>query len=79
MLGGVVFGIATLRARVLPHRPAGLLALVALLTPVAALLPHATERLAAVPMGLAVAWLSYALWSERRQELTEPAPMEVGR
>lgn len=67
VLGGAVFGIATLRARVLPRWPAGILTLVALLAPVAALLPHATERLAAVPMGLAMAWLGYSLWSEQRE------------
>jgi hypothetical protein len=33
MLGGLVFGIATFRARVLPRWPAGLLAIVAVLTP----------------------------------------------
>ena len=67
MLGGLVFGIATFRARVLPRWPAALLAVVAVLTPAAALLPHATQRLAAgMPMGIAMAWLGYALWSERR-------------
>ncbi len=72
MLGGLVFGIATFRARVLPRWPAGLLAVVAVLTPTAALLPHAIQRLAAVPMGLALAWLGYVLWSERREQATEP-------
>jgi hypothetical protein len=67
MLGGLVFGIATIRARVLPRWPAALLAAVAVLTPAAALLPHAIQRLAAVPMGLAIAWLGFALWSERRE------------
>ena len=66
MLGGLVFGIATLRARVLPRWPSGLLAVAALLTPAAALLPHAIQRLAAIPVALALAWLGYALWSERR-------------
>src|SRR3954451_9691822 len=66
--GGLLFGIATFRACVLPRWPAGLLAVVALLTPLAALLPHATQRLAAVPMGLAVAWLGYSLFSERRRD-----------
>ena len=68
LLGGLVFGIATFRARVLPRWPAGLLAVVAVLTPAAGLLPHAIQRLAAVPMGIAVAWLGYALWSERRAQ-----------
>jgi hypothetical protein len=39
-----------------------------------ALLPHQIERLAAMPMGIALAWLGYALWSERREPASEPAP-----
>ena len=77
MLGGLIFGIATFRARVLPRWPAGLLAVVAVLTPAAALLPHAIQRVAAgMPMGIAVAWLGYALWSERRAPASKPAPCE---
>jgi hypothetical protein len=67
LLGGLVFGIATFRARVLPRWPAGLLAVAALLTPAAALLPHAIQRLAAIPVALAIAWLGYALLTERPQ------------
>jgi hypothetical protein len=52
----------------LPYSPAGLLAVAAALTPAAALLPHDIQRLAAIPVGLALAWLGYALWSERRRE-----------
>ena len=74
MLGGLLFGIATLRARVLPRWPAGLLAVAALLTPAAALLPHAVQRLAAIPVALAIAWLGYALLTERRARASEPAP-----
>jgi hypothetical protein len=68
LLGGLLFGIAIFRARVLPRWPAGLLAITALVTPAAVLLPHAVQRLAAVPMGIALAWLGYALWSERRAQ-----------
>jgi membrane protein implicated in regulation of membrane protease activity len=68
-----VFGIATLRARVLPRWPAALLAVAALLTPAAALLPHAIQRLAAIPVALAIAWLGYALFSERRARASDPA------
>src|SRR5215213_9321076 len=74
MLGGLLFGIATLRAGILPRWPAGLLAVAAVLTPAAALLPHAIQRLAAIPVGLAIAWLGYALWSERRARASDPAP-----
>jgi hypothetical protein len=74
MLGGLLFGIATLRAGILPRWPAGLLAVAAALTPAAALLPHAIQRLAAIPVGLALAWLGYSLWSERRARVSDPAP-----
>ena len=74
VLGGLLFGIATLRAGILPRWPAGLLAVAAVLTPAAALLPHAIQRLAAIPVALAIAWLGYALWSERRARASDPAP-----
>lgn len=74
MLGGLLFGIATFRAGILPRWPAGLLAVSAALTPAAALLPHEIQRLAGMPVGIAIAWLGYALWSERREKATEPLP-----
>jgi len=74
LLGGLLFGIATLRAGILPRWPAGLLAVTAAVTPAAALLPHEIQRLAAVPMGVALAWLGYALWSERREQAAQPVP-----
>jgi hypothetical protein len=74
MLGGLLFGIAIFRAGVLSRWPAGLLAATAALTPLAAFLPHAIQRLAAVPMGLALAWLGYALWSERQEQASESLP-----
>lgn len=72
MLGGLLFGIATFRAGILPRWAGGLLAVTAALTPLAALLPHAIQRLAGMPMGLALAWLGYALWSERREKASQP-------
>jgi len=71
MLGGLLFGVATFRAAILPRWAAGLMASTAVLTPSAALLPHQAQRLAAVPMGLALAGLGYALWSERRTKVAE--------
>lgn len=72
MLGGVLFGLATFRAGVLPRLAAGLLSITALLTPAAALLPHQFQRFAAIPMGLALAWLGLALWFEGRSRVAEP-------
>ncbi len=74
MLGGLLLGIATLRAGILPRWPAGLLAVAAALTPLAALLPHEIQRLAAIPVALALAWLGYTLWSERREQAPDPVP-----
>jgi hypothetical protein len=68
MLGGLLFGIATFRASILPHGAAGLLAAASVLTPAAALLPHQIQRFAAVPVAVALIWLGYALWAERREQ-----------
>ena len=67
LLGGIVFGIATIRAAVLPRWPAVMLAFAAIITPAAALLPHALQRYAAVPMGIAMIWLGWTLWTEHRR------------
>jgi hypothetical protein len=75
LLGLLLFGIAMFRARILPRWAAGLLAFSGPLAIImVALLPHQFERLAAMPMGIALAWLGYALWSERREQASEPLP-----
>jgi hypothetical protein len=74
MLGGVLFGIATFRASILPRGAAVLLAVGAALTPLAALLPHALQRYAAVPVGLAIVWLGYSLVTERREKFPQTVP-----
>jgi hypothetical protein len=66
MLGGLLFGIAIFRAAILPRWAGALLALGTLLAPVAKALPNASQPKIAIPVGLALAWLGYALWSERR-------------
>jgi hypothetical protein len=75
VLGGLLFGIATVRAGVLPRWPAVLLAAAAVSPPLVAwLLPHPLDRMLAVPMGVALAWLGYALWSERGVLAAEIVP-----
>jgi hypothetical protein len=69
IVGGVLFGTATFRARILPRWAAGMLA-VGVMLPV--VLPHDIVRLAAVPVGLALAWLGYALWSGREEKVSKP-------
>jgi len=78
LLGGVLLGIATFRAGVLPRWAGGGLA-VATVAPLALslLLPHEFIRLAAVPIGVALVWLGYVLWSERRETVSESLPRRV--
>ena len=44
------------------------------LAPVAALLPLEQQPKVALPVGIALAWLGYALWSERREYAAERIP-----
>ncbi len=72
-LGGLLFGIAMFRTRILPRWASGLLA-VGIVLPLllSSLVHHPYDRIFAVPVGLALAWLGYALWSERREQASEP-------
>ena len=74
ILGGLLFGIATFRAGILPRWAGGLLAVAAAVTPAAILTGHPLDRIFAVPVGIALAWLGYALWSERRAPAADPVP-----
>lgn len=72
MLGGLLFGLATVRAKILPRWSGILLAVSATLTPLAAFLPHQYQRYAAVPVGIALAWMGFALLMERRSNAASP-------
>lgn len=77
-LGGLALGLSSWRAGVLP-RGAGALMVVAALSPLAALLPHDMQRVAAVPMGLSLIWFGVALWSDARARGgAEPATLQPG-
>src|ERR1044071_6638297 len=78
IFGPLLFGIATFRARVLPRWAGALLVLAAVLIPVVgALVPPAFQPKVMIPVGLAVAWLGYALFSERRAPASEPVPVSA--
>src|SRR5436309_934425 len=74
ILGPLLFGVATLRAGNLSRWAAGVFGFGAVWSVAFALLPAALEPLAAVPMGSGLAWLGYALWSERRQPVSQRVP-----
>ena len=72
ILGPLLFGIATFRAHVLPRWAGALLALVAVLVPVGGMVPPEYQaKFIMIPLGLAVAWLGYALFLERRVQASE--------
>jgi hypothetical protein len=75
MLGPLLFGIATLRAGILSGWAAGLFGFGAVSSLAFALLPPTLEPLATIPVGIGLAWLGYALLSERRQNASVPVPV----
>lgn len=76
ILGPLLFGIATFRARVLPRWAGALLILGTVLIPVGAVVPPAMQPKIMLPVGLAMAWLGYALFFERRAPALASAPCE---
>ncbi len=74
LVGGLVFGIAIYRAGILHRGAAALLAAGSVGAVAAAVLPHAVGRYAAVPVGIAMVWLGWSLWSEQRTSARQSAP-----
>lgn len=62
--GGLLFGVATFRAGILPRAAAVLLVLGTVLAPVASQLSLTWQPKIAIPTGLALAWLGFALMTE---------------
>ena len=71
LLGGLLFGIALFRAGVGARWAALLLAAGSVITLLVPVVPHAFERLLALPMGVALAALGYSLWSRQRNVSTQ--------
>ena len=74
IFGPLLFGIATFRAGILPRWAGALLVLGAVLAPVGALVPPEFQPKIMIPVGLAIAWMGYALFSERRATALEAVP-----
>jgi hypothetical protein len=70
MLGGLLFGIALFRARILSRWAAALLAVGTMATAALAALPDSFNRPFAVPVGIALIGLGVSLWREARSPRT---------
>jgi hypothetical protein len=77
ILAGLTFGIATFRAHILPRVAAVLLALGTGLAPLASQLSLTNQPKTAIPVGVALAWLGYALMTEHRSPVTERGDRSV--
>ncbi len=70
LLGGLIFGIALYRARVLARWAAALLAVGGVVTIALAVMPDAFYRFLAFPNGIAMIGLGCSLWSVARADST---------
>ena len=85
LAGGLLFGIALYRARVLARWAAALLAVGGVVSVALSLMPDAFYRLLAFPNGIAMIGLGYSLWRERRAtdealpsvSTSRPEPAEI--
>jgi hypothetical protein len=75
LLGGLVFGIALFRARVLARWAAVLLSVSTIATAALAVLPESFNRPMAVPEGVALIGLGVSLWRDQRNAAGAPAPL----
>jgi len=74
ILGGLLFGIGTFRARILSRWAAALVGLGAALGPTAAFFPPQLTGIIAVPVGVGLAWLGYSLMIERPEQTLDAVP-----
>ena len=78
LLGLVLFGIATFRTRILPRGAAALLALSGPLAGILfRLLPQQLDQLTGIPTGIALVWLGFSLFFERREPTSEPVSGKI--
>ena len=73
-IGGLLFGIAIIRAGILPRWAAIVFIIGIVSAGLGPLLPEVVHRISDVVLGIGLAWLGYALWSERREKASEPSP-----
>jgi hypothetical protein len=73
MVGGLIFGIALFRARILARWAAALLAVGTIATASLAVLPESFNRPMAVPVGVALLGLGISLWRNPASVVAEQA------
>jgi hypothetical protein len=73
MVGGLIFGIALFRARILARWASALLAVGTMATVSLAVLPESFNRPMAVPVGVALIGLGISLWRDQRAQAPEAA------
>jgi len=74
LLGGLLFGIALYRARVLARWAAALLAVGGIVSAALSVMPDAFYRLLAFPNGIAMIALGWSLWTVTRAATDTPPP-----
>lgn len=74
ILGGLIFGIALFRARVLARWAGLLLAVSTVATAALAVLPESFNRPLAVPEGVALIALGVSLWRDQQNPVAAPVP-----
>jgi hypothetical protein len=77
ILGGLIFGIALFRARVLARWAAALLAVSTVATAALAVLPESFNRPMAVPEGVALIALGVSLWRDQQNTFAAPVLQTV--
>ncbi len=77
LAGGLIFGSALFRARVLARWAAALLAVASVLTVTLPVLPDAFYRFLAFPNAIAMIGLGYSLWLTTRTETTRPTAVDT--
>jgi hypothetical protein len=78
LLGGLIFGIALYRARVLARWAAALLAVGGVVSVALAVMPDAFYRFLAFPNGIAMIALGYSLWRVARADAaTQPTVVDT--
>lgn len=77
LVGGLLFGIAMLRAKILWSWAAWFVIAGAVVAPLASVVPHEVGRFAAVPFGIGLIGLGLSLWSDRREMTTSSEAVDM--